>query len=433
MELVNITKFNDWWTTKKVREDLLKPYKRPLFSKIIGYIKDRQILLIMGLRRVGKTTLFYQLIQELLDRGTNPLKILYFSFDEETGGIKDLLETYKEKVLKAGFENTGRVYVFLDEIQKSKKWQDELKVYYDLYPNLKFFISGSASVGLQKNSKESLAGRIYDFILQPLDFEEFLELKNIKIGLKGKALKTIELYKHRLTPLFYDYLRKGGFPEISDETDDEKIKSYIKNSVIERIIYRDLPIEFGLKDVELLKTLVEMFAKNPGMILNYDNLSEDLKRNKRTIINYVNYLEYAMVLRIVHNYRKGFVVSSRKLRKVYLTNSAFSFALVDNFYSESFLEKIVEGLAVNETDAKNYYRNSYEVDMVVKTKKGVLPIEVKYGKIETKGLLKFLKEFKINRGIIVTNQRFEERRVDNKKISLFPVWAFLLLADDLVR
>jgi len=421
MELEKLTKFNEWWITKKVKDSLLKPYRRPLFDDLLKYLKDRQILLVMGLRRVGKTTLLYQLIQELLDRKIEAFNILYFSFDEEGGDVEDLLETYKEKILKTNFENIERIYVFLDEIQKTKDWQNKLKIFYDLFPNIKFFISGSASVGLQKKSKESLAGRIYDFILKPLNFKEFLELKGMKI-----QEKKIEIYKSKIQPLLFDYLRKGGFPEIVEETDDEKIKSYIKNSVIERIIYKDLPIEFGLKDIELLKILIELFAKNPGMILNYDTLSKDLKKNKITLTNYISYLEYAMVLRIVYNYRKGFLVSSRKLKKIYLTNSAFSFVFVDNFYSESFLEKIIEEMVINEIEAKNYYRNSYEIDAIVKLKQKVLPIEVKYGKVETKGMLKFLREFSIKRGLIITKNLFKEETVDNKKISLIPIWAFLL-------
>jgi len=428
MKIENLTKFNDFWTLKKVKESLLKPYKRPLFNKLLEYLKDRQILLVTGLRRVGKTTLFYQLIQELIDRKIEPFNILYFSFDEESENIEDVLETYKEKVLKSNFEKIDRLYVFLDEIQKAKDWQNKLKIYYDLYPNIKFFISGSASVSLQKKSKESLAGRIYDFILKPLDFKEFLEFKGVKFD-----LKKIEVYKGQIKPLFFDYLRKGGFPEIVNENDDEKIKSYIKNSIIERIIYRDLPIEFGLKDIELLKILIEMVAKNPGMILNYDRLSIDLKKNKRTIINYISYLEYAMIFKLVHNYRKGFLISSRKLRKIYLTNSALSLIFVEDFYAESFLEKIIEEIVINEIDVKNYYRNSYEIDAIIKTKKDTLPIEVKYGKVETKGMLKFLIEFSIKKGIIVTKDVFKEEKFENKKISFIPIWIFLLSAKDLVK
>ena len=116
--------------------------------------------------------------------------------------------------------------------------------------------------------------------------------------------------------MLLDYLRKGGFPEIVKEEDDEIIKNYIKNTVLERIIYQDLPLEFGLKDIELLKIIVQMAASEPGMIVNYDRLARDLGRSKVTIANYFDYLKYALILQEVKNLRPGFLVSSRKAKKV---------------------------------------------------------------------------------------------------------------------
>ena len=97
MELKEIEQFNDWWTSVTVRSSLLMPYKRPLYNEILNYLEDRQILLLYGLRRVGKTSLFYQLIQHLLDEGVEPGNILYFSFDVAKAGIEDLLRNIEER------------------------------------------------------------------------------------------------------------------------------------------------------------------------------------------------------------------------------------------------------------------------------------------------------------------------------------------------
>jgi len=427
MQAIDLIKFNEWWTTNKVKPSLLKEYKRPLFFKIQKYMKDRQILLITGLRRVGKTTLMYQLIQHLLDEKVKSLHILYFSFDEEIVDFDDLINTYEEKILKKKIQNE-RIYIFLDEIQKLKNWQNKIKIFYDLYPNIKFIISGSASVQISKKAKESLAGRVFDFLLEPLTFKEFLEWKNIRID-----KKKLELFQRDIIPVFYDYLRKGGFPEIVNEEDDEKIKNYIKNNIIERIIYKDLPEEFGIKDYELLKTLIELIANQPGMIVNYDALSRNLKKNKKTIIDYFFYLQYALLIKIVANYRENFLVSSRKMRKAYIANTAISFALVPDFYSDSFLEKIAENFAVIETDAKNYYRNKYEVDIILKIGKEILPVEVKYGKAEINSTLKFLSEFKLKKAIILTKDVFAKKTLDKKKILLLPLWAFSLTKEDYIK
>ncbi len=420
MGMERLARFNEWWTAGGVRPGLLKPHKRPLFFDIQRYMKDRQILLITGLRRVGKTTLMYQLVQILLDRGVRAEEILYFSFDEEITDFDDLMKTYEERVLKKRIQDE-RIYVFLDEIQKLEGWQNKIKILYDLHPNVKFIISGSASMQTMKRAKESLAGRVFDFLLEPLTFREFLEWKGIRID-----EKRAELFQRKAMPLFYDYVRKGGFPEIIDEGDDEKIRSYVKNNVIERIIYKDLPEEFGVKDYELLKTLIETIARQPGMTVNYDALSRDLHRNKKTIMDYFFYLEYAMLIRIVANYRKGFLVSSRKLRKAYIANTAISFALVENFYSDAVLEKIAENFAVIETDAKNYYRNKYEVDIVLKKGDKIIPIEVKYGKAEIDSMLGFLSEFKLKKAIILTRDTFGKKTADKREILLVPLWAFSL-------
>ncbi|MDI6887986.1 MAG: hypothetical protein QMC98_05030, partial [Candidatus Thermoplasmatota archaeon] len=165
---------------------------------------------------------------------------------------------------------------------------------------------------------------------------------------------------------------------------------------------------------------------SPGMVLNYDSLSRDLKRSKTTIINYISYLEYALILRLVYNYRKGFVSSSRKLRKIYLTNVSISFALVPHFYTEKFLEKVIENLVINKLNAKNYYRNNYEIDAVIKTSKGILPVEGKYGKIEAKKILKFLEDFSLKEALVITKDLFKKETIDNKKILFIPAWILLI-------
>lgn len=420
MDLERLARFNEWWTTKKVKPTLLHARKRPLFFDILKYMNNRQMLLITGLRRVGKTTLMYQLIQDLLDKKTKAETILYFSFDEEIVDFDELLQAYEEKVLLKKIRDE-KAYLFLDEIQKCKDWQNKIKIIYDIYPKIKIIISGSASVQIDRKAKESLAGRLFDFLLEPLTFQEFLEWKNVRID-----IKRINLYQREAAPLFYDYLRKGGFPEIISEDDDEKIRKYVKNNIIERVIYKDLPEEFGIKDYELLKTLVEMIAREPGMIINYDSLSRDLHKNKRTIINYFFYLEYAMLIKTIANYRSGFMVSSRKLKKAYITNTAIPFVIVENFYSDSFLEKIAENFAIIVTGAKNYYRNSYEVDIVLKNGERIIPIEVKYGEPETRSTLKFLSEFNLKKAIILTKDIFDKRTINGKSLLFVPVWAFSL-------
>ena len=403
-------RFNPWWESGKISEELAKPFKRDLFYKVIEYLSKRQIIEIIGLRRVGKTTLLYQIIQKLLER-TEEKKILYFSFDEKGANIKEIIKTYEVEVLNKKIEDAGQIYIFFDEIQKCKDWDSQLKIFYDIYPKIKFFISGSASLMLDKKAKESLAGRVCNFILKPLSFKEFLEFKGLKIS------KNLSLHERTLATEFFDYLKKGGFIELTFEN-DSKVREYVKNNILERIIYKDILETFGIKDIELLKTLVELFCRNSGMVLNYEKLSRDLGRSKLAVMNYIYYLQFSMLIKLVKNLRKSFLSASRKMKKVYVTNTSFIYAFEDLTSIEKFLETYV----CNALDLEYYYRNSFEIDFLKKNKT-ISGIEVK-SSVNEREIEKFrenLKKLGIKKGILIT----KDQRSDFKNIEVRPAYFIL--------
>ena len=141
---------NPWWETGRVSETKALPFKRRDFRKIVEEIEDREIKAIVGPRRVGKTTIIYQLIEYIIER-KSPTKTLYITLDDPYLGIttetmKRILEQYSEVVLKEPLADLKeRVYIFLDEVQTLKKWELVLKRWYDLGYNMKFYLSGSSS------------------------------------------------------------------------------------------------------------------------------------------------------------------------------------------------------------------------------------------------------------------------------------------------
>ena len=414
-----LERFNPWWRKGGVPPAWTKEYRRKLFFSIERSIDRRQIILVRGLRRVGKTTLMMQVIDRML-AVTNKKNILYFSFDDLSYGIKDVLERYQKVILHKSFEESHEpVYLFFDEIQKQKGWENAIKTYYDLYPDLRFFISGSASAGLKKRSTESLAGRILDFTLKPLLFEEFLELNGRKTD---EIKKDPDLWKRDILPLFYRYLKYGMFPELAQETDEEFAKKYLKDTIIERVIYRDLPEEFGIKDVELLKNIIALVGKHPGMIVKYSEISKNLGRDQRTVANYFEYLEYGLLLHFVYNYRGSALASMRKLKKVYLSTPNLAFALNENL--DRVLPFMLENLVASQTGAGFFYRNGFEVDFITETEDGLSAIEVKTGKNDVKQLKKFIGKFghkKIDACVLNA-----EGEGENDGVRIIPVWKFLL-------
>lgn len=133
-----------------------KGYKYPFEKKRLAYevlkkqLDKKQIVELSGLRRTGKTTLFFQLINQLLDNGKEPFNLWYFTFDEDHTTLDDLLAEFQKQTGKD--LKTERLFIFLDEVQKLRNFQNQVKIYYDLYPNLKFFLSGSTSLFIKKKT-----------------------------------------------------------------------------------------------------------------------------------------------------------------------------------------------------------------------------------------------------------------------------------------
>jgi predicted AAA+ superfamily ATPase len=429
-----LQRFNQHWVTGKISETLAKPFRRPSFFNVLEDLANRQAIVITGLRRVGKTTIMFQLIQELLTRGTPPKNILYFSFDDEKNSLEEVLETYEKEILMNGFSTLQeRVYVFFDEIQYSKGWEGKLKTFYDLYPEIKFIASGSASLLIEKSVREKLAGRFFSILVDPLDFREFSAMKNTTLDyveLKYAKLREAYLKQTIALPMFADYVRKGGFPELTQESNDKLIAEYIRNSVTDRVIFKDFALLIEKRDFELFEKIIRLVCSHPGMLTNYINISRDLKRDRRTISNYFRLLEYAMLLYQTSNYRKS-GVSIRKLPKTYVYSTGIIFSLEPQYFTEKeTLSKIIENLIVTSCKAKYFWRRQkHEVDIVLEKNKKLIPVEVKYSKeIQKKdltGLLRFMNENKTDFGIIVSEETLNEVKQDEKTIWIIPAWLFL--------
>jgi predicted AAA+ superfamily ATPase len=126
------------------------PFKRDYFNKLLPKFEDKFIMNLVWIRRVWKTTLIKQFIDYLIqEKNVNRKNILFYSFDE-LWEIEEKIEEYK-KITEIDLEK-DKIYIFLDEIQKIKDWQSKVKIYYDLYPNIKFILSGSSLLFLQKKN-----------------------------------------------------------------------------------------------------------------------------------------------------------------------------------------------------------------------------------------------------------------------------------------
>lgn len=398
MKELNLLKYNRHWE-KDFRYGYGK--KRTIFEKLADLIDTKQIVELAGLRRTGKTVLFFQLMDYLVGKGQNRFSIWYFTFDEGEINLDDLFQKFSIET-EINFKKE-KIFIFLDEIQKLENFQSQIKVYYDLYPNLKFFISGSTSLFIRKKTQESLAGRITSLFLYPLNFREYLRFREREEILEKPALFAAEIEKE------FEVFLESQFVETAIMKTAEEKREYML-SIAKKIIFEDIPQIFPVENPEILWKISRAVAQEPGMVINLQNLSDDLGISAKTLSKYLFYLEESFLVKKVYNFSKNLLTSEKKLKKYYLASPSFSAAVSD------FIEKgkLAENFVISLKNYQFFWRDNYghEIDFVDVSDSKIVPIEIKYRNKalprEMKNLLIFAKKFKTQKAVLVEKRVIKE-------------------------
>ena len=297
---------------------------------------------LFGLRRVGKTTTLRHLINYLItSRKIDRSKILYFSFDDPKYGVWDVIRLYEQYI---GTKIDSSFYFFFDEVQKVPEWEVAIKELYDTY-KCQVCISGSESAVIQK-STDSLAGRIYEHQLEPLTFTEYLQFTN-QSHLLGKNID--------LTNQYESYLYRQ-FPETVSFTITQTTE-YIK-SIIRKILNEDIPKFFVVRDTELLMRLFMMIVHKPGILIDFNAISQELGVSRNTISSYFGILEQSFLIKKVYNYSQNMLTSEKKLKKYY-TYPALHYTCTE-------ISLLVESHMLMQSQIQFFWRNprKEEVDFI---------------------------------------------------------------------
>lgn len=407
---------NSWW---KEEHFVVKDYiDRDAFRWIEKFFKFPQLIALVGLRRTGKTTLMLKAVEAYLKR-MPPKNILYFSFDDfSLLDVEDILLVYRDIFPEVNLKDERFLFCF-DEIQKLDNWQDKIKRLYDMYPNIKIFVSGSESLFIRKEIKETLGGRIFEFKISPLAFKEYLHFTN-----KEKFIKNTELYKNDLITAYRHFLKTNGFPELVHINDDMMIYKYLKETVVDKILFRDIPQLFGVKNPDIVGEVLDLIVFYPGQIIDVTKLSKELKLSRQAVSAYLDYLEKSFLIRKVYNFSTNLRKQKRALKKYYP-------AVVFPEIIEEKFALCFESSLVWQLDAQFFYRDVYqnEVDMIIiGGKKEIIPIEIKTGNIDLKGLNYFLRKFKLKSAVVITLDQEGIR----ENVHIMPFYKYLFRHEEII-
>ncbi|MEX0920113.1 MAG: ATP-binding protein [Candidatus Pacearchaeota archaeon] len=478
-----LSSMNVWWGGSEIPTSLKKAEtKRKIFfslSKELMNEKDKDILCLTGPRQVGKTTLMGQLMDFQIKEGkVDPKRIAYIVADSSLiklntkNVLVDSLKVYFDYVLGESPESlTSMTYIYLDEVQSLEGWASQLKSY-EIYPNLKFIISGSSQTKIRNDSSESLVGRIKFRLILPFKFSEFLafhygdsipkDVSFCPVNLRDAFKKSIEegnpsfLYREvtrmqirlskeisRIKKLLNSYLIKGGYPGTLAYGEDyakslEKIKTDLDLTV-----YKDIYQIFNTRNSTDLMTLLTLVANSCGQKINYSKMSSSIGIDRRVVMDYLHYTSLVYLTSESKIYKHSKYKQAEKQNKAYLTDVGHRNALLGKM-NEKMLSEADSGLLfqtavydhamrlrfnlTNFMEHEIFYweDGTTEVDVILSLEDSIIPIEVKSksGDKAIGTIKKFISQHKKSKwGIIIT---LDELKIE-ENVLLMPLWAFLIL------
>lgn len=324
------------WVDNVISPDINEKPKRGYFAPFFALANQftiQRAIVLMGPRRVGKTILLHQTIQEFINNGIAATKIYYVSLDEPLFSLYSL-----ENLIELCHEATGndmndRTVIIFDEIQYVKNWDVQLKILVDNHSNIKFIASGSAAGALKRQSQESGAGRFTDFMLPPLTFFEYLDFLNLthdyftfdENRTKAIGVKNIDGLNKELI----NYINYGGFPEvIFNPLIRDNAERFIRQDIIDKVLLRDLPSLYGISNIQELNRFFTYLCYQTGNEISYEALSKKSSIAANTVRKYIEYLQSAFLIRVVSRVdERGKTFKRENFIKVYLTNPSMYTAL----------------------------------------------------------------------------------------------------------
>ena len=403
-----LVSYNPWWKTGVVSPKLSKTYKRFAFYEAMKRLNQtdiRRTVVLTGTRRVGKTTIQYQMIEALLQSGVPPQKIVFISMDHpmlKLSAMNEILECYHENIYPE-----QDVYYFFDEIQYAQDWDKWLKTIYDMQPDTKMVATGSASPVLIKGGQESGAGRWSAIQVPTLSFYEYCELLNVdrpdlpdNLKITPLVYKTqqertqIMLQLSKVQNHFNRYLQVGGFPELALADNDILAQQIMREDVVDKVLKRDLPSLYKIRNATELERIFLYLCNVSSEIVSIEAIAKELNGVSRpTVENYIEYLESANLIYQSWPVNMGGKKVLKASPKIYIADEAIRNAVLmdDSMLSdpvemgkvvETAVYKHVAAFYYQQAASVGYYRGGKrgkEVDVVVEyaNSRNIL-IEVKY-------------------------------------------------------
>jgi len=371
--------YNPWWE-EAFKNENVKPREKYLIE-LRRYLDFKQIIILTGLRRVGKTTLMKLIIEEQINKGIEPNHILYVSLDDYLLHKNSIIEIVNEfrQIHKIKIEE--KIYLFLDEVTYKEDFHIQLKNIYDSQ-NTKLFVA-SSSASMFRDKKASLTGRAITIEIKPLDLEEYLYFNGITIKKRDK-----QLYKTH----FLEYCKVGGLPENVLNPNRE----YLMN-LVDDIIQKDITAFHAIKNHQIVRDYFTLLMERSGKQLSINKIGKILGISPDTSKRYLGFFESTYLIHLLPRWGK----TNQQLlsaKKIYASDLGIKYMFMGERDLGNYFENYIYLLLRNKKTLYYLYENTTEIDFITEDK---ILIESKfYAKLNEKQE-KLFNEYPANKKLVI--------------------------------
>jgi len=407
--------------------------KRLLLDELKSHLKKRELSLIIGPRQSGKTTLMLLLEDFLLKNGE---RTVFLNMDVESDRIH--FSTQEKLINKIKLELGGRGgFVFIDEIQRKENAGLFLKGIYDIGLPHKFIVSGSGSLELKEKIHESLVGRKRIFELTTVSFKEFVNYRT-DYKYEDNLYDFFRVENKKVDEMLNEYLHFGGYPRVViAESIDEKKKEI--DEIYRSYIEKDISFLLNIQKTEKVSLLIKLLASQTGNILNYSEVSNTPGLSTETVKKYLWYLEKTFIVNRLNPFYRNIRKEITKSPVYYFHDLGFKNYLLGlfrgfdeitfgGFLFQNFIYNILKGIYYESSSSINFWRtlDKAEVDFIVSSGTGLIPIEVKYRVLRSReigrSLRSFIKKYSPAKAYIVSLNYTDKVKIGNTEVIFIPYY-----------
>jgi len=403
---------------------------RDSLSDARAILNQKEIHIISGVRRCGKSTLMRLLIEKLLEEGVKKQNILFLNFEDDrfaeftTADFQFLYEAFLEVE-----SPVGRKYFFLDEIQNLPGWHRWVNRLYE-FEDIKLFITGSNSSILGGEAATVLTGRNRIMKLYPFSFRELLRANDLSVEERDFLITE---KRAEIARLFNDYLVFGGFPEIVKSQDTSLLQEYFRD-----IIFRDVVTRYSVRNVREIRELALYLASNLSCMSSYKKLRDAISVNSLTTVkNYIGYFEDVYLFFAAGLFDYSLKRQMYNPSKMYCVDHAIASSIAFKFSED--IGRTIENIVFIELKRRGlevYYwkdKKGRECDFLIKKGRTIteaVQVSSNISTMDTRdreitGAIAAAEEFGLKEVKILTTEDLGSETVKGIKIQYIPIWRWL--------